>query len=497
MATLFTKQNPNLMKLKRLLFLLFISPSFVNAQSFYKTSFFVIKGYIKNFKEPLFDFGTTTYFRNTSKSVKVLPNGNFEQQFPIQHRQDIYLYLNDDAIAFAVQDKDTIILEWDEADFKNTFTIKGNNEIRTKELKLQWKLYAGFRKPLMQLHEKLYSDKKLTAEDKYELVNGLYNRNLQAVFDSTDFNSENLNYLTTNLYFQYTNLLWSHKLIPKFKLELALDTTRSYPGVDIFETSADYTRLNEIWFWNCPEYRDFIYNYVRFYKPFNGWLAISNNPAKPFTPTLDEFYLAQSNITLTNIKDWFITQSIISGFGHYAFVDVEKVYKQAISSISSTYLKDTLQKYYSAIKRLKPGNQAPGFTLKNDKGQSVSLSDFKGKVVYIDFWGVGCGPCIYDIKNNVPKLHEHYKKKDVVFVNICVDSKDKEWKDALEKYKLDGVNLIAEGWTNHPVCKTYNVSSIPHYILIDKNGKMVNNNASGAYGFNLTNGKNEIDLLLK
>jgi thiol-disulfide isomerase/thioredoxin len=137
------------------------------------------------------------------------------------------------------------------------------------------------------------------------------------------------------------------------------------------------------------------------------------------------------------------------------------------------------------------------FTLKNDKGQSVSLSDFKGKVVYIDFWGVGCGPCIYDIKNHVPKLHEHYKNKDVVFLNICVDSKDKEWKEALEKHKLDGVNMIAEGWTNHPVCKAYNVSGIPHYILIDKNGKMVNNNAPAAYEFNLTSGKNEIDLLLK
>ena len=485
------------MKLKQLLFLLLISPSFINAQAFYKTGFFVIKGHVKNFKDPLFDFGMTTYLGFTDKSVKVLPNGNFEQQFPIQHRQYIYLLLNNDGIAFTVQDKDTLTLEWDDTDFKNTFSIKGSNELRIRELNLEWKLYGGFRKPFMALHEKLHSDKNLTAENKYKLVNDLYNQQVASIFDSTGFITENLNHRITGLYFQYTGLLSKHNLIPKFKLKLSLDSTRTYPYFDVSALSNDYTLLNEDWFWNVSEYRDFVYNYVRFYKPFKQWSGSSTAVQKPFNPTLDEYYLAQSYFVYTGIKDWFITKSIMDGFGHYAFVDVEKVYKQAIITITSPYLKGTLQKYYTATKRLKPGTPAPVFTLKNDKGQPVSLGDFKGKVIYIDFWGVGCGPCIYDIENHIPKLHEHYKNKDVVFLNICVDSNDKEWKEALEKYKLDGVNMIAEGWTKHPVCKAYNISGIPHYILVDKNGKMVNNNAPRANEFNLTNGKNEIDLLLK
>ena len=470
----------------------------VSTQNYYKTGSFVIKGHVKNFKDTLFNFGMTTYFKNMVNSVKVLPNGNFEQQFPIQHRQDIYLYLNNDAITFTVQDKDTLTLAWDDTDLENTFSIKGNNGLQTEELNLQWKLYTRFRRPFSALDGKLYSDKNLTDENKYKLVNDLYNRHVAAIFDSAGFMTDNVNDLITGLYFQYTDLLWKQHLIPKFKLELNLDSTRSYPDADVFGIAADYTRLNEIWFWSCPGYRDFIFEYVRFYRPFSSSLAIGNIPAKPFNPTLDEFYLAQSNITLTPIKDWFITQSIMFGFVYYPFADVEKVYKQAINIITSSYLKDTLQKHYIVIKkRLIPGSPAPGFTLKNDKGQLVSLSDFKGKVVYIDFWGGGCAPCIYDIKNYVPRLHEHYKNKDVVFLNICVDLKDKEWKEALEKYKLDGVNMIAEGWTNHPVCKAYYVNSIPHYILIDKNGKMANKYAPSAGEFNLTSGKNEIDLLLK
>src|SRR5687768_9743181 len=207
--------------------------------------------------------------------------------------------------------------------------------------------------------------------------------------------------------------------------------------------------------------------------------------------------MALANIKFINIQEWFITRSIMSGFRRYGFAETEKVYDQVIGTLTTPFLKDTLQKYYTAVSRLRPGNPAPAFALKNEKGQTVALSDFKGKVVYIDFWGVGCGPCISAIKNDVPKLHEYYKDKDVIFVNICVDAKENEWKDALKKYKLGGANLIAEGWTSHPVCQAYNISGIPHYILIDKNGKIANNVARDPGSYNLRDGKNEIDILLK
>ena len=442
----------------------------------------------------MFDFVMTTYLNNTINSVIIRPNGCFEQKFPIQYRQDIGLYLNDDAISFTVQDQDTLTINWDDRDFKNTFLIKGKNENRSKELQLQLKLYTEFRKPFLDLYE---IDKKQTAEEKYIVVNELYNRTVKMIVDSTGFFSQSSARLITSLYFQFTNFLYQQRLIPQFKLKLTLDSIQSQPYYAMRNIPSDNIELNEMWFWSIPEYRDFIFNYVRTYRPFNSFTAIQGTPKKLFNPTDDEFHLANANIHLINIKDWFITNSIIFGFGHYEFANAEKVYKEAINAISSSYLKDTLQKYYSAMHRLKPGNPAPGFALKNENEETVSLSSFKGKVVYIDFWGIGCGPCINDIKNYVPKLHEIYKNKEIVFINICVDSKKVQWKEALKKYKLDGVNLIAEGWSSHPVCKAYNVISIPHYILIDKTGKIVNNNASGPYRYTLQNSKNEIDVLLK
>lgn len=492
------------MTFKKLLLLLVLAPSFLCAQDFYKPGTFIIKGYVKNFTAPTLDFGMTTYFNNKVNSVIVKPDGSFEQEFAIQNRQNVYFYLNNDAVGFTIVDKDTIYLEWDEDDFKNSFSVRGNNPVRTVELQNQLKLYHNFRKPLINLNMVLNKDRdKLTRDKKFTLINKLYNKHVQAVFDSSGTLSENSNYLITSLYFVYSKFLRQQNLIPKYRLDLNLDTARTYASFEMSGISSykqlnlSYKQLNESWFVNVPEYRAFIYDYIRFYKPFNSYQGISPQNKKEFNPTLDEYHLAQSNIFYLNIKDWFITKSIMDGFKFYSFTDVEKVYQLFIDSCKTPYLKDTLQKYYTAFKRLKPGNSAPDFSLKNEKGQVVSLSDFKGKVVYIDFWGVGCGPCIYDIKNSIPGLHKKYKNKEIVFINICVDSKEKEWKAALAKYQLQGVNLIAEGWSNNPVCKAYYVSSIPHYILVDKSGKISNNNAPRAYELNRNSGENEIDLLSK
>ena len=147
--------------------------------------------------------------------------------------------------------------------------------------------------------------------------------------------------------------------------------------------------------------------------------------------------------------------------------------------------------------RLRPGNRAPAFTMQDEKGKQVSLADFKGKVVYIDFWCVGCGPYIYQIKNYMPDLQKRYEGKDVVFLNICVDAKGKQWTDALQKYKMSGINLYPDGWDENPVCKDYNLKAIPHYVLIDKDGNKVNNMAPRASELLGTGRDNAIDTLLK
>ena len=74
---------------------------------------------------------------------------------------------------------------------------------------------------------------------------------------------------------------------------------------------------------------------------------------------------------------------------------------------------------------------------------------------------------------------------------------EQRWKEALVQHNVEGINLFAEGWIDNAVYKAYRVSPIPHYVLIDKNGKIVEGKASKPEKFNATMGNNAIDKLLK
>ncbi|WP_182961162.1 TlpA family protein disulfide reductase [Pedobacter gandavensis] len=124
------------------------------------------------------------------------------------------------------------------------------------------------------------------------------------------------------------------------------------------------------------------------------------------------------------------------------------------------------------------GGKAVDFTFPDQNGKMVSLTDFKGKVVVLDIWATWCNPC----KKEIPylkKLEEEFKGKDVVFVSISTDElKDKgNWLKMVADMKLGGVQLYAGGFVNK-VTDFYKIETIPRFIVIDKEGKLVSPNSA-------------------
>lgn len=122
---------------------------------------------------------------------------------------------------------------------------------------------------------------------------------------------------------------------------------------------------------------------------------------------------------------------------------------------------------------VKNGEKAPVFKYADINGKMVSLSDFKGKYVFIDIWATWCGPCKYQL----PYLKELEKKmegKKIVFVSISIDDDRDKWKAYVKDNNLGGVQLIYGGISKF--MDAFGSKSVPRFILIDKKGTVVEAN---------------------
>ncbi|KQS32995.1 TlpA disulfide reductase family protein [Dyadobacter sp. Leaf189] len=129
------------------------------------------------------------------------------------------------------------------------------------------------------------------------------------------------------------------------------------------------------------------------------------------------------------------------------------------------------------IKRLRNA-KSPAFSYENIEGGVTKLEDFKEKFVFIDLWATWCAPCIAEIPH-LKNAQERYKGKKVVFVSLSVDYQKNhdKWKKFVMEKNLTGVQVIADKAWQSQFIKDYAVSSIPRFILIDPEGKVLNADA--------------------
>jgi peroxiredoxin len=117
---------------------------------------------------------------------------------------------------------------------------------------------------------------------------------------------------------------------------------------------------------------------------------------------------------------------------------------------------------------LEKGEKAPAFTLKNAEGKDISLSDFKGKIVLIDFWGTWCGPCQMAMPA-IQKVHAKFKDKGVVVIGISCREKPSGDPAKMMKDKGCDYDLLLNG---EKITSDWHVPGYPTMYLIDREGRI-------------------------
>lgn len=147
------------------------------------------------------------------------------------------------------------------------------------------------------------------------------------------------------------------------------------------------------------------------------------------------------------------------------------------TTVAKDWLAD-LRDRQEKTRRAAVGATAPDFTFPDQKGKNVSLSDFKGKVVMIDFWASWCGPCRAEIPN-VKKYYEEFKKnKNVVFLSVSIDDKKDAWEKALKEEQMPWRQLLAPN-SGRDAMDKYQFNGIPYIIVVGKDGKIFRNHLRG------------------
>jgi thiol-disulfide isomerase/thioredoxin len=173
-------------------------------------------------------------------------------------------------------------------------------------------------------------------------------------------------------------------------------------------------------------------------------------------------------------RDHMMAQAVISALNFAPFEEAQEL-KDGFNDLASDSLYlDLVTKEYETVLKTAPGTPAPDFTLTDINGEEVSLSDFRGQVVYLDFWASWCGPCMREVPYAKELKTRMTGQDDLVFLYISIDTDEEAWRNTVAEKEIQGVHLNVPGGRAE-VPSLYNVKGVPTFYIIGRDGNIFDN----------------------
>ena len=124
------------------------------------------------------------------------------------------------------------------------------------------------------------------------------------------------------------------------------------------------------------------------------------------------------------------------------------------------------------------GRVVPNFSTTDLDGKLISLSDYRGKVVLLDFWAVWCGPCLTEIPN-VKRVYDTYKDQGFDIIGVSLDTDETRLRNYLKKNNIAWRQIFSGQKWKSPLAEQYHIRSIPAPWLIARDGTLISREARG------------------
>ncbi|MDO6431077.1 TlpA disulfide reductase family protein [Flavitalea sp. BT771] len=219
-----------------------------------------------------------------------------------------------------------------------------------------------------------------------------------------------------------------------------------------------------------------------FNEAYNKKIAGDTAAAAKIQAQADKQYAYEHEIRLNFIKthpaSYISARELLQMTNNESLAESRKLYAALDSKVQQSAQGREVADRIALLSKIETGRQALPFTQSSVDGKTVTLADFRGKYVLLEFWASWCGPCRAE-NPNLRKQYQLYKDKGLEIVGVSLDHDKGAWVKAIEKDQLPWVHVSdLQGWKN-AVSTSYGIMGVPANFLIDPQGKIVAQNLRG------------------